>query len=248
MVKASSHVEAAAPPTRAAWVDTRLREAILGGELGPGERLRAEHLAAAWGVSATPLREAFQRLAGEGLVTIEPQRGARVTVVDAREAAELYEVRLQLDPLALQSAMKAGDDRYRAAVDDAYRGLSARHGSVAAFLRAHRAFHLATVSACTNRRLVQLVTELHDGTQRYHVAGGAHRHGDPRREHRALRDAVLAGEVRTAVTVLTAHLRATLAAVEAAAASPSAPPPQRASDPPHPPPHPGLRRRAPRRT
>lgn len=226
MVKGSPPVDAA-PPTRAAWVDARLREAILGGELAPGERLRAEHLAAAWGVSATPLREAFQRLAGEGLVTIEPQRGARVSVVDALEAAELYELRLQLDPLALRSAMKAGGDGYRSAVDDAFRGLSVRHASVAAFLRAHRAFHLATVSACTNRRLLRLVTELHDGTQRYHLAGGAHRHGDPRHEHRALRDAVMAGEVRTATSVLTAHLRATLAAVEAsvavATASPASP-------------------------
>ena len=72
-----------APPTLAEWVDARLRSAILSGELVAGQKLRSEHLAAQWGVSPTPLREAFQRLAGEGMVAIEPQRGARVAAIDA---------------------------------------------------------------------------------------------------------------------------------------------------------------------
>ena len=55
-----------APPTRAEWVDSLLRRAIVHGELAPGEKLYAERLAEQWGVSATPLRETFQRLAGEG--------------------------------------------------------------------------------------------------------------------------------------------------------------------------------------
>ena len=74
------------PPTRAEWVDTQLRRAILSGEFAPGEKLRAEHLADRWGVSPTPLRETFMRLAGEGFVIIEPQRGARVAPALHRRA------------------------------------------------------------------------------------------------------------------------------------------------------------------
>jgi GntR family transcriptional regulator, carbon starvation induced regulator len=210
---------AEAPLTRAEWVDARLREAILSGELRPGEKLRGEHLAAAWGVSPTPLREAFQRLAGEGLVTIEPQRGARVAAIDATDAAELYELRLALDPRALRSAMKVGGDDYRDAIREAYERLSLRHRTISSFLDAHRTFHLATLAACPNRRLHRLVVQLHDQTQRFHMVGGTvRRDGDPRTEHEELFQAVMAGDVRQASTVLAGHLRATLAAVVAQAA------------------------------
>src|ERR1700759_4375229 len=99
----------ASPPTRADWVDSQLRREIISGSLPPGTRLRAEHLAETLGVSPTPLREAFQRLAGEGLVVIEPQRGARVAPIDANDALELYDLRLLLEPLAMRAAMEDTD-------------------------------------------------------------------------------------------------------------------------------------------
>ncbi|MCU1353831.1 MAG: Transcriptional regulator, GntR family protein [Acidimicrobiales bacterium] len=209
---------AASPPTLAEWVDGRLRDAILLGELAAGEKLRSEHLAAEWGVSPTPVREAFQRLAGEGLVVIEPQRGARVAGIDAQEATELYELRLVLDPKALRSAMAVADDAYRAEVDASYRRLIGRHDTVSSFLDAHRAFHLSMLSGCTNRQLHRLVVQLHNHTQRFHVSGaGRHRHGDPMAEHAELHDAVLAAEASHAAKVLVTHLRATLDAVTAPA-------------------------------
>lgn len=212
-----------APPTLAEWVDARLRAAILSGELVAGEKLRSEHLAAEWGVSPTPLREAFQRLAGEGMVIIEPQRGARVAAIDPTEAAEFYELRLVLDPKALRSSMAArvkGEeaDTYRAAVKTAYQRLTARHRSVPDYLDAHRAFHLSLLSGCTNRQLYRTVVQLHDHTQRFQVTGaGAQRRGDPAVEHAELYEAVMAGDARRAATILTGHLQATLDAVEALA-------------------------------
>jgi DNA-binding GntR family transcriptional regulator len=208
-----------APPTLAEYVDGRLRAAILSGEIAPGEKLRSEHLATAWGVSPTPVREAFQRLAGEGMVVIEPQRGARVAVVDPVEAAELYELRLTLEPRALRSAMAAAvgsvGDGYRAVVTAAHAELGAPSRTVPEYLAAHRAFHLAVLSGCTNARLHQLVVRLHDHTQRFQVASiGYQRKGDPVAEHRALCDAVVAGDADAAVGVLEQHLAATLAAVQ----------------------------------
>jgi DNA-binding GntR family transcriptional regulator len=211
---------ATAPPTRAEWVDTQLRRAILHGELLPGEKLLAEHLAERWGVSPTPLRETFMRLAGEGLVVIEPQRGARVAPLSVEEAAEIYELRLLLDPVALQRSMvaAAGDPAYVEGVELAHARLESRHRSVSAHHDAHRAFHLALVSRCPNGRLLRHVTQLLDHSQRFHAAGIATvRRVDPVVEHRQLVDAVRAGDRRTAVAVLRAHLSATLAAVEASA-------------------------------
>ncbi len=147
------------PPTRAAWVDQLLRRAILTGELAPGEKLYGEKLAERWGVSPTPLRESFQRLAGEGLVVIEPQRGARVAPIDASSAVHVYDLRLLLDPAALRSSMEAGagDVSYAEEVEAALRRLLVKHRSAVSFHDAHRAFHLTLVSRCTNPLLLRQV-------------------------------------------------------------------------------------------
>lgn len=207
------------PPTRAAWVDQLLRRAILTGELAPGEKLHGEKLAERWGVSPTPLRESFQRLAGEGLVVIEPQRGARVAPIDAATAVHVYDLRLLLDPAALRSSMAAGADDtdradHAAEVEDALRRLVMRHRNAVAFHDAHRAFHLALVSRCSNPLLLHQVTQLLDQSQRYHVLRlTGPRVGDPVAEHRELARAVVAGEVEVAVEVLTEHLGHTRAAI-----------------------------------
>src|SRR3954447_4370065 len=114
------------PPTRTHWVDTRLRRQILSGALAPGTKLRAEHLAETLGVSPTPLREAFQRLVGEGLVVIEPQRGARVAPIDGDDALELYDLRILLEPLAMRASLARTDAQHAEEVADAYLRLAAR--------------------------------------------------------------------------------------------------------------------------
>jgi DNA-binding GntR family transcriptional regulator len=212
------------PPTRAEWVDSLLRRAILSGELRPGQKLLGEKLAEQWGVSATPLRESFQRLAGEGLVVIEPQRGARVAPIGANDVAEVYELRLLLDPVALRTSIEAARDGAAMQVDYvdqvswAYEALVAQHRSSAAFHDAHHEFHLALVRWCPNQRLVRQVDQLLDQSQRYQaLGGGAHRRGDASAEHRALRDAAVRGDGDAAVATLVAHLRATLEAVLAQA-------------------------------
>lgn len=204
--------KAAVPPTRAEWVDAQLRRAILHGELLPGEKLHAERLAEQLGVSPTPLREAFMRLAGEGLVVIEPQRGARVAPIGVEEAADIYELRLLLDPVALARSVEAGatDPRFADDVTSAHRRLTGRHSSLAEYHDAHRAFHLALVSRCANERMLHQVGQLLDQSQRFHAIGALSRRRDAADEHRTLCDAVRAGDGERAVAVLRAHLQATL--------------------------------------
>lgn len=212
------------PVTRAEWVDSRLRRAILHGDLAPGERLRAEHLAEQFGVSPTPLRETFMRLAGEGLVVIEPQRGARVAPLDLAEAIELYEVRLLVDPEALRRsirAARAGDDaaQYAVQVSGAHDALCSPAPGVALH-EVHRAFHLALVSWCPNQRLVRHVAQLLEQSQRFQAVGLATaRRTDPASEHRELAEAAAAGDHRRAVSTLRDHLTATLDAVRAVSRS-----------------------------
>jgi DNA-binding GntR family transcriptional regulator len=218
---------ATAPPTRAEWAETQLRRAILHGELAPGERLRAEHLARDLGVSPTPLRETFMRLAGEGLVVLEPQRGARVADLDVDEAAQMYEVRLLLDPVALAQSIEAARAsgelaRYGAEVTAAHDALVevSVDGQASAIYDAHRAFHVALVARCSNHWLLRQVIQLLDQSQRFQAIGlTTARRTDPVAEHRALCLAAVAGDAAGAAEVLRVHLVATLESVRIAANS-----------------------------
>src|ERR1700759_3243287 len=92
------------PETSAVRVREQLQHAILEGVLKPGERLRAEHLAQRYGTSRTPVREALLQLEAQGLVEVEPNRGAVVKAFDAADLLDLYEVRALLEPAAAARA------------------------------------------------------------------------------------------------------------------------------------------------
>jgi DNA-binding GntR family transcriptional regulator len=95
-------------PTSSLRVSEELREAILSGEFGPGERLRTATLATRFGSSRTPVREALVQLEGEGLVDIEPRRGAIVRSFASADLIDLYEIRVLLEPAAAaRSALRA---------------------------------------------------------------------------------------------------------------------------------------------
>jgi len=90
----------------------RLEEAILEGELKPGERLRAEALAQRFGTSRTPIREALLQLEGQGLVEVEPNRGAVVRTFDRDDVVDLYEIRALIEPhAAARAATRISDAR-----------------------------------------------------------------------------------------------------------------------------------------
>jgi len=92
--------------------ETVLRERILDGSIAPGERLNEVALASALGISRGPLREAIQRLAGEGLLTIVSHRGAFVRTFDPREIDELYDLRTAYEMHASRLAcVRANDDQ-----------------------------------------------------------------------------------------------------------------------------------------
>src|SRR3954451_18044526 len=86
-------------------VADHLRTAILGGTIGPGERVRQDDVAKQPGASRLPFREALQMLAAEGLVEHEPNKGARVPYRSMHEVDIMYRMREQLEPLALTESV-----------------------------------------------------------------------------------------------------------------------------------------------
>ena len=93
----------------AADIADRMRAAILDGHFGPGERLREESLARSMGVSRGPVREAFVRLEREGLVVIRRNRGAFVAQLSRHDLEEVHTLRVVLERLALQRAIRYAD-------------------------------------------------------------------------------------------------------------------------------------------
>ncbi|MBM4247136.1 MAG: GntR family transcriptional regulator [Deltaproteobacteria bacterium] len=209
-----------APETRSDWALRRLRAAILTGEFPPGTRLRAEELARRWQVSPTPLREAFQRLGGARLVEASPQRGVRVAEFTLDEAADLYALRLRLEPPALGESLLASDGAHRAEITAAYDRLASVR-AVDEAADAHVAFHAALLARCPSAWTRHVAGLLGEHAQRYVLLGVQKlRTGPgPVAEHALLRDTALAGDVARATTLLEEHLRRTLDSVHRALAA-----------------------------
>jgi DNA-binding GntR family transcriptional regulator len=148
------------PLRRISTVDaiaSALRTRILDGELGPGERLRELELAESYGVARHSLRAALRELAAEGLVAIEPNRGASVARLTARDAAPLLELRAALELEAAHLALERNDGRLPKPVHDAVRLLAAvceqDDPPWSAVVDAHQRVHDELVAAARSPRI-----------------------------------------------------------------------------------------------
>ena len=207
----------AQPPTLTEWADQRLRAAILQGQFGPGDPLVISSLAEQLGLSATPLREALRNLAADGLVVLQSHGSARVAEVDLHEANEIYELRLTLEPMALQRSVANGDSAYRGRVEAAWHALGVSRLATPAD---HAAFHRALLSACDSAWLLRIATMLADRAGLMITVGLPQRPSDYNTAdaHRGLKDLALAGDAAGAGAELARHLRGTLTALHAVAA------------------------------
>jgi DNA-binding GntR family transcriptional regulator len=144
-------------PTSSLRVSEELREAILSGEFGPGERLRTATLATRFGSSRTPVREALVQLEGEGLVDIEPRRGAIVRSFASADLIDLYEIRALLEPAAAaRAALRASAAQIErlaeiVALSDARGGRSA--AAIDDQIAWNEEFHAIVIEAAGSPRL-----------------------------------------------------------------------------------------------
>jgi GntR family transcriptional regulator of vanillate catabolism len=141
----------------------QLRRLILEGRLAPGERLRQEVLARDLGISRTPLREALNRLASEGLIEFRPHRSAVVAEYSERDITADYEARLVLEPAAARLAALRRDPETLKALRAALRAAERAGGDVERLFAANRAFHTALVAGAGNPHLTRFVESLWGG-------------------------------------------------------------------------------------
>jgi DNA-binding GntR family transcriptional regulator len=205
-----------AMPSRTVLVLDAIKHAILTGELRPGTSLVETDLAALLGVSKTPVREALKTLAGAGLVTMSPYKGATVRAVDDELVRSVYDLRLILEPEALRRSIAHGGNgnwpRARQALDQA-----ARAGDSAERSLANRDFHRGLYGGCGNALLSRVLDDLRDQTALVSVAAWLRPPASQpsawqreAAEHEAILAAATAGDALAAARLLTDHIESFL--------------------------------------
>jgi DNA-binding GntR family transcriptional regulator len=154
------------PPTSSVFVAAQLRDAILRGSIAPGTRLRQTQLAREFGVSTTPVREAFQLLQSEGIVESDPHRGVVVRRPSAAEIAEDYEIRCELECLAAAKALPTLTDEDIAELE----ALEAEMEAVPTedqYIELNHRFHDTLYRASGQKRLCALIASLRTSSSAY---------------------------------------------------------------------------------
>ncbi|MEJ2858216.1 MULTISPECIES: GntR family transcriptional regulator [unclassified Saccharothrix] len=212
--------DAGPPRSRTEFVLNAIRAGIVNGDLPPGRPLVEAELAAGFGVSKTPVREALKLLGGSGLVTISDYKGVSVREVDVELVRSVYDVRVLLEPEALRRSV---DDRARARSEagagaggeDVGWGLAREAleaaegaGSPGARSLANRAFHRALYAGCGNPLLVEVLDGLGDRTALISRVGWglSDSWAAEAEEHRAILDAAERGLGMIAADLLKEHI------------------------------------------
>ncbi|MEF9941422.1 MAG: GntR family transcriptional regulator [Lachnospiraceae bacterium] len=148
-----------------------LRQAILKGELKPGERLMEIQLANKLGVSRTPVREAIRKLELEGLVLMIPRKGAEVAEITEKSLRDVLEVRCALEELAVQIACDKITKKQIESLKEAAKAFEAilENTDVTHIAEADVQFHDIIYEATDNQRLVQLLSNLREQMYRFRV-------------------------------------------------------------------------------
>ena len=148
-----------------------LRQAILKGELAPGERLMEIQLAQKLGVSRTPIREAIRKLELEGLVLMIPRRGAEVARISEKSLKDVLEVRLGLEELAVRIACQRITEEELEELEQAMKEFeeAMKRDDLGALAAADVTVHEVIYGSTHNKRLVQIISNIREQMYRYRV-------------------------------------------------------------------------------
>jgi len=208
---------AAAPLARRALyedVAERLRAQIFARELEPGSWIDETKLAAHYGISRTPLREALKVLAVEGLVSMKPRRGAYVAEMSREDVAQVYHLLALLESDAAGEVARHASDAQLAQLQQLHDRLERQVRQRDAFFATNEAFHMALLDSAGNRWRKQIVTDLRKVMKlnRHHSLFRHGRIAESLTEHRALMASLLARNPGKAAALMRQHFANGLAA------------------------------------
>lgn len=187
-----------------------LRNAILRGELEPGERLMEIALAQKLGVSRTPIREAIRKLELEGLVVMVPRKGAEVADITEKDLRDVLEVRIALEELSIMLAIKHMSDEAIDELSDANKEFVrvAQTGDLIKTAQADVAFHELIYIGTENKRLNQIISNLREQMYRYRLEylKDKSTHEQLIKEHNDIIDAMKERDVEKAKQAIKLHI------------------------------------------
>lgn len=187
-----------------------LRQAILRGELKPGERLMEIQLANKLGVSRTPIREAIRKLELEGLVLMIPRKGAEVADITEKSLMDVLEVRKALEELSVQLTCDriTKDEIYelKKAAENFKETLKSR--DITEIAEADVRFHDVIYTATKNQKLIQLLNNLHEQMYRYRIEYLKNEEFYPKllQEHEEIISRISKGEREAAAKIVCEHI------------------------------------------
>jgi DNA-binding GntR family transcriptional regulator len=187
-----------------------LRAALIAGQLRPGELYSAPALAARFGVSATPVREAMLDLVREGLVETVSNKGFRVTDVTEQQLDEYTHIRSLIEVPTVAGLADTADPQDLSALrpDAEQIVAAAKTGDLIAYVEADRRFHLGLLALAGNRHLVEVVGDLRKRSRLYGLTALAERGllQSSAEEHLEILDALLTRDEPAVRAVMTRHL------------------------------------------
>lgn len=191
----------------------RLRDMIIEGRLEPGQRLNEGQLGLQLGVSRTPLREAIKTLASEGLVEIQPAKGALVRRFSARDLFQILEVLKSLEQLGGRLAC-AADDAKIEAIHDLHKQMMALYATRERleYFKLNQAIHTAIVAASDNAVLIEMHGTLQSRIKRLRFIGneGPEKWAGAVAEHEDMMVALLKRDAEALAETIGRHMDATL--------------------------------------
>lgn len=194
-----------------------LREEIRAGKIKPGSRLRQLEVAERFGVSSTPVREAFAALEREGLLVSSPHRGVIVFRPTVKDLQETYDIRIPLEAAATEKAVENMTEDDLEALEDLLEQMSASTTQPAQYNRLNLKFHQLIYSASQRPRLEKLIGELRESSAAYLrlYSTLAPTADQTQQEHERVVEACRKGDAKGAAKAIEAHLRNTVARVSA---------------------------------
>jgi DNA-binding GntR family transcriptional regulator len=187
-----------------------LRQAILKGELKPGERLMEIALAEKLGVSRTPIREAMRKLEQEGLVVMIPRRGAQVASITEKDLNDVLEVRIALENMAVEKACMRMTEESLGRLWLAAKAFerTTKDGDLVKLAEADEVFHDIIYQASDNYRLIQTLNAFKEQLYRYRVEylKEEETRNQLVREHEELYRAIKGRDIRLAQEISFRHI------------------------------------------
>lgn len=181
-----------------------LRKAILKGELKAGEKLVQSELAEVIGVSRMPIREALRTLEIEGLITIEPHKGAVVRSISKQDIEELYELRVILEPLALRKSVRNLSKQDLDALKSNHEDMMLASGDE--YTEINKEFHQTLLSRCESPRLMAFIETISHGFTQDTPEIIPGQIEKSNKEHARILEAILEGHPDKAADYLAKHI------------------------------------------